>query len=563
MAADLTRVVAIACAWLWALDVHPADAAVATDVPRESRVHQYSAEVAAGLVRVDVRACLDRAASAAPLQLLADPDLVRFARDLRVGGPTSELLMPRVTKPFVPVRFAGNVLIVPSNTGCLRYWVDLDAAAREGSGLRRSAARRGADMKTSADLWLLKPRLRGKDRIDLSVSLPPGIEMSAPWTRAVATTSGDPEDAPWRATVQTGSSAVRTHRYQIERSPETSWGAVVAFGRFRPQLIVLPDGARIEVSVLDGTPSPDVARLGHWVEGIARQVLGVHGRFPVRALQVLLVPLLATEGAGTARTAATQTPMPALLPKTAPARGTPEAVGFGRIIRDGGTAAELQIVQTAALSALRADWTASHEFSHLLLPLLAEPGGWISEGFADYYQNLLMARAGEYTEKEAWRRLIAGFERGRGDGHYTDSLQEVMQRNGENALMRRYWTGAIVALLVDVELRAHNLRKGSASNDRAPSESLDTLLGKLSHCCLPAQASWTREQLFTRLDALAGRKLFVGVHEVWEETSAYPDYQDVLRQLGVIGDGRGVRLDNRAPLASVRRAIMRQRGSVQ
>ena len=116
MAADLTRVVAIACAWLWALDVHPADAA---DVPGESRVHQYSAEVAAGLVRVDVQACLDRAASAAPLQLLADPDLVRFARDLRVGGPTSELRMPRVTKPFVPVRFAGNVLIVPSDTACL------------------------------------------------------------------------------------------------------------------------------------------------------------------------------------------------------------------------------------------------------------------------------------------------------------------------------------------------------------------------------------------------------------------------------------------------------------
>ena len=51
--------------------------------------------------------------------------------------------------------------------------------------------------------------------------------------------------------------------------------------------------------------------------------------------------------------------------------------------------------------------------------------------------------------------------------------------------------------------------------------------------------------------------MFTGVHEVWEQTSAYPDYQSMLQQLGVVGDGRGVQLNDQAPLANVRRAIMR------
>ena len=488
------------------------------------RAHHYYATVTPGLDRVVVRACFDGVGASSALKLVADPDLVRFAHDLRVSR-----FGVGVASAPTNIEFAGNVLVLPTQASCLTYWVDLDAAAAAGSGMRRSAARVGADMKTNADLWLLKPQLTRSDRIDLWVSLPAGVQMSAPWSRP--------------STGLTGTGGESEQRFEIVRSPSSSWGAVVAFGRFQPQLITLPDGARLEVSVLDGTPKPDASMLARWIDATARQVLQVHGRFPVRTLQVLLVPLLTSD----------LRPTPVAARHAHVPGRTLESVGFGRIIRDGGTAAELQIVQTASPAALRADWTASHELSHLLLPLLAEPGGWISEGFADYYQNLLMARAGEYTEAEAWRRLLAGFERGRGDGHYTDSLEEVLQRNGENALMRRYWTGAIVALLVDVDLRVHSAGRAS----------LDTLLGKLTRCCLPAQDSWTRAQLFTRLDALAGRKVFTGVHEVWEQTSAYPDYQSVLQQLGVVGNGRGVQLNDSAPLAAVRRAIMQPRSRGQ
>lgn len=465
--------------------------------------HAFGATLAQDFAYFDVEACLDPATPAAQRTLLAEFDLRRHADAPRAVVAGRERVL----------RWQGERFTVPTDASCVRYRVDLERAAREGSGMRRPAVRVGRDLKTSVDLWLLRPTLRDGQHVDIDLHLPPGMAMSAPWSRLPG-----------------------EHRYRITRSPDNSWGAVVAFGRFTPREILLADGARLELAVLDGNPAPDEPMLARWITDIANEVGAIHGQFPSRELQVVLVPLL---GNGL---------VPPAPPGAAPSwhMRMPEAVGFGRILRDGGNAAELQVVQTASEAALRADWTASHEFSHLLLPYLSEPGSWISEGFADYYQNLLMARSGRYTEAEAWRRLVAGFERGRGDGSYAESLEDALLHGGENQLMRRYWTGAVVALLADVALR----RQG---------DSLDAVLGRLSRCCLPSAREWTTAGLFARLDALAGRPVFAGTHDRWLETTAYPDYAETLRLLGVRGDGRGVTLDDRAPLAAIRRAIMQRR----
>jgi hypothetical protein len=476
----------------------------ATAVP--PLAHRYAVTLARDFAHLDVEACLDPATPAAQRRLRVEFDLRRHAAAPRFVAAGRE------QRAAWPQEF----LVVPEDVQCVRYRVDLAGAVRDGSGMRRPAVRLGRDLRTTVDLWLLRPRLTGAQHIDIAFTLPDGIAMSAPWPRAQG-----------------------RHRYRIVPSPGGSWGAVVAFGRFVPRTIVLGDGARLELAVLDGQPAPDEVMLARWITEVAEQVRGVHGRFPSRTLQVLLVPMLGNE---TRRQVAPGTAPPPWYARM------PEAVGFGRILRDGGNAAELQVVQTASPSALRADWTATHEFSHLLLPYLREPGSWISEGFADYYQNLLMARAGHYTEADGWRRLIAGFERGRGDGAFPETLREALLHGGENALMRRYWTGAVVALQADVELRRHG-------------DSLDALLGRLAACCLPSAQAWTTEQLFARLDALAGRRVFTGVHDGWLDRRDYPDPQAVLHQLGVVGDGRSVRLDDRAPLAAMRRAIMARRAA--
>ena len=59
------------------------------------------------------------------------------------------------------------------------------------------------------------------------------------------------------------------------------------------------------------------------------------------------------------------------------------------------------------LDDLRTDWTATHEFSHLLLPYVSRRDRWLSEGLASYYQNVLRARDGRLSETDAWRKLDA------------------------------------------------------------------------------------------------------------------------------------------------------------
>ncbi len=466
--------------------------------------HAYAVTLARDLAHLDVEACLDPGTPLLQRRLRVEFDLRRHASAPQFVGSGP----PRV------VPWPEEFLRLPDDVDCVRYRVDLARAVLDGTGMRRPAVRLGRDLKTTVDLWLLRPPLAGGQHIDIRFTLPEGVAMSAPWPRIAG-----------------------RNRYRIPATPEGSWGAVVAFGRFTPRPILLADGARLELVVLDGKPAPDEAMLARWIGEVAEQVRGVHGRFPTRELQVLLVPML---GNGLRSPLA-----PGAAPPPWYAR-MPEAVGFGRILRDGGNAAELQVVQGASLAALRADWTATHEFSHLLLPYLSEPGGWISEGFADYYQNLLMARSGHYSEADGWRRLLSGFERGRGDGDFPETLREALTRGGENQLMRRYWTGAVVALRVDVELRRHG-------------DSLDALLGRFAACCLPSARAWTTEELFARLDTLAGRRVFTGIHDRWLDVRDYPAYDGVARQLGVVGDGRAVRFDDRAPLVGIRRAIMARR----
>ena len=44
-----------------------------------------------------------------------------------------------------------------------------------------------------------------------------------------------------------------------------------------------------------------------------------------------------------------------------------------------------------------------------LLPYVVSGEKWISEGFASYYQNVLLARRGVYSESEVWQRLHRAF----------------------------------------------------------------------------------------------------------------------------------------------------------
>ena len=157
-------------------------------------------------------------------------------------------------------------------------------------------------------------------------------------------------------------------------------------------------------------------------------------------------------------------------------------VPFGHVVRDQGQSVRFFVDTSARYALLEEDWTAPHELAHLLLPYV--DARWLSEGFASYYQNILMARAGTHSEVQAWSKLKERFSKAAREGRY------LTPKSGRSRLLT-YWSGAALAFRLDVELR----QRGS---------SLDLVLQALAACCLPARQSWSATRFVDKLDELSG-----------------------------------------------------------
>ena len=179
-----------------------------------------------------------------------------------------------------------------------------------------------------------------------------------------------------------------------------------------------------------------------------------------------------------------------------------------------------------------------------MLPYLNKRHRWVSEGFAQYYQNVLLARSGAYDERYAWQKIYEGLERGR-KSRPELSPNEAAEGGIRTGLMKVYWSGAAIALMADVRLRQ---RSGG-------SESLDQVLGRLQQCCLPGDRVWSGTEFFETLDSLMDEPLFMPLYRRYADTAGFPDTAELLTQLGLsISDGE-VRFRRKSELAHIRTAI--------
>ena len=394
------------------------------------------------------------------------------------------------------LRARGRQLRLPRDgVRCLNYLVDLEAAARVS---RMRTLLDPANIVASPTLWLWRPPLYGDDEVRVQFELPDGIDVSVPW---------QPLDDV-------------EHGFTFGPSPR-SGDATAIFGDFVSATEHVA-GVDLRIALLRSGNDIDVPALIAWVRATAENIALAYGRFPNPDARVVLIPVGSNPWGGDS------------------------AIPFGRVVRDGGETIEILINERRPISEYYEEWTPTHEFSHLMLPYLRREQRWVSEGFATYYQNLLLARAGQYTEEEAWRKLVAGLERGR------DSVPELSPNAAavdgiRNARMKIYWSGVSLALMADVELRQ---RSGGT-------ESLDTVLSRLADCCLPSDDRWTGPELFRKLDTLVDKPLFMELYRRYADTPGFPDARPLLRELGVT-DGRDrVRLSETAELAAVRRALTR------
>ncbi|MCZ6828903.1 MAG: hypothetical protein O7F73_04845 [Gammaproteobacteria bacterium] len=258
-----------------------------------------------------------------------------------------------------------------------------------------------------------------------------------------------------------------------------------------------------------------------WIETVTGTLASVYGRWPRDELRVEVSPIgLHTEDP---------------VPWAKVQRGHPDTVSF-------------YIDALASRDKLINNWTAYHEFSHLLIPYRGWGDVWFSEGLASYYQNLLQARQGVFSQEEMWERLHAGFMRGRNrNKRPLLSLAELSpQMHDTGSYMRVYWSGAWYFLRADVELRRR-------SNNR---QSLDTALEQLNRCC--AEQRLSARDIALRLDEVNEQELFLPLFVEVSNSYAVPEFETLFKQLGIDIVGNGVRLRNSAEQLAIRDGIGRQ-----
>lgn len=190
--------------------------------------------------------------------------------------------------------------------------------------------------------------------------------------------------------------------------------------------------------------------------------------------------------------------------------------GFGLSSRGGGRSLLFLVGRDADGDALVGEWIAVHEMVHLVLPVTRDEDAWLGEGLATYYQEVLRARAGLIPAERAWENLRGGFEAGaRAAGGRT--LEEVARRGGDYT--RLYWSGAALALRMDVALR----RRG---------RSLDAVVQGWRRCCADDARTWSALDLLAQADAVAGEALLVPEARAALASRHLPDVSEVLAAQG-------------------------------
>ena len=377
--------------------------------------------------------------------------------------------------------------------GCLRYTVKY--GTRESRiNSRRLRQQHPDDVILRIAEWLWLPN-------DLSAH-PATITFNHPSDFSIS--------APWKVLKREASQTT----YQIPDLP-LDWTGYVAVGRFDVETIEV-GGGEIRIALIEGTHKAKKDMLVEWVRSMAESVVAIGGEFPVKHAQVIVYLITGYNG----------------------------SVPWGQVNRGGGSGVMFFVNARQDRERLFADWTAAHEFSHLLLPYTPYDR-WLSEGFASYHQNITRARVGLLDERTAWGKLLGGFERGRKTANRPGA--PYVENAGRSHNMQMYWGGAVMALLIEIEL--YKQTEGRVS--------MSSVLAQLDDCCLESSREWRAVQVIDKLDEISGTTAFSTVYRQHIYRNSYPDYQQALEDLGIERNGRRVNLNDSAPLAELRERIMK------
>ncbi|WP_260580864.1 hypothetical protein [Sphingopyxis sp. PET50] len=297
-----------------------------------------------------------------------------------------------------------------------------------------------------------------------------------------------------------------------------AWAQAPRYGRLRqvreglksdlPVTIEVAGGA-IDIVFADGAPGFDRAPALAWVRGSAETVAAyLGGRFPVPRLSLLIV---AQEG-----------------------RRVGRATTWGY----GSSTIRVAVGRGADAATYARDWVMVHEMLHLMLPTLPANQFWALEGSATYAEPVARARLGKLSQQQLWRGMVRGMPQGLpapGDAGLDHT----------STWGRTYWGGAIFWLLADVRIR--RTTRGKMGVEHA--------FRAINAASGGNRTASTMERIAAVGDRATGTGILSVLYAEMRDAAAPVDLPALFASLGVIGDGRGVRFDDGAPLAAIRQAI--------
>lgn len=249
-----------------------------------------------------------------------------------------------------------------------------------------------------------------------------------------------------------------------------------------------------------------------WVRDSARATTAYFGRFPVPFAHLAIEP---TRGGQVTMGRAVGRPEPRIV------------VTMGRHT----TATELRHQSLLV-----------HEMVHLAVPDHDLRFLWLHEGIATYVEHVARAQAGLMPVDTLWAELMRELPEGLPESRAAGGLDDTRSDR------RRYWGGALFCLIADIEIRkATGNRQGLQDALRA----LQRQGGNLSRM-------WSLERTLEVADASIGAPVLATLYARMGPRPHAPDLARLWRERGVRQERGRIVLDDRAPLAAIRRAITDQ-----
>ena len=280
-----------------------------------------------------------------------------------------------------------------------------------------------------------------------------------------------------------------------------------AFDKLPKNDLDVPGGV-IHVAFAPGEIALPKEKVLDWVRTSAKAVAAYYGRFPVRELKLLIVPVNGPRVRG----------------------GT--TWGYR------GAAIRVMLGRDSSEDDLRRDWVMVHEMVHLALPDMADRHAWLSEGLAVYIEPIARVQAGDLQASEIWQAMMRDMPQG---------PPEAGDRGLDNTDTwgRKYWGGAMFCLLADIAIR-------KATGNKLGLQ--DAMRGVISAGGNHEQ-DWPIERVLATADKAVGVNVLTRLHNEMGPKPVTPDLAALWRDLGLRPRGEALEFDDTAPLAAIRKAI--------